>query len=256
MAEMQSRLSKGPSRSHWSDELSLSRQPSYEQVAPTEEGVSAPPARPPTLAQARMGWSSKLVVTDQSATKRRLNAAQKRMQEHTALDERLTAEPALLAIRPFATSAVGPGSGCAGTASSSGAADPGVWSTTSLGAEAVDPRQRLLDSAVERSHTKVTTTPPSTSAPAAAPRIALVKFASTEFVGATGLSAGDGQMAFEPRRKWRVASHTATIFSRRAAAGLLTTEEEPLDYEESVTIAKLVRGDTQVAEPRPGALQA
>lgn len=40
--------------------------------------------------------------------------------------------------------------------------------------------------------------------------------------------------------KWRVASRTVTMFSRRAAAGLMHSEE-PLDHEEEAAIAELTQ---------------
>ena len=41
-------------------------------------------------------------------------------------------------------------------------------------------------------------------------------------------------------KKWRVASRTVTMFSRRAAAGLMNAEE-PLDHEEEAAIAELTQ---------------
>ena len=46
--------------------------------------------------------------------------------------------------------------------------------------------------------------------------------------------------ALEVDAKWRVASRTVTMFSRRAAAGLMDAEE-PFDVEEEAAIAELTQ---------------
>ena len=52
--------------------------------------------------------------------------------------------------------------------------------------------------------------------------------------------AEDLQLQPPTNKKWRVASRTVTMFSRRAAAGLMNSEE-PLDHEEEAAIAELTQ---------------
>ena len=245
--------------------------------------------RPPSLQAANMGWSSRnaLTIADTSVVSAQLQAAQQRMLEQQALEQRLTAEPPLLAIRPDAPeSSVGlpmklpaaslPAASAAGDPSAASAplAWATAWLTPAKAATSADAPQSLLEATALRSDQsdqrpkKVAIADPPTaqstfaSAEGSGPPMRLSKFESNDYIDPTSAIKADvyssAWSSERLKRKWRVASHTATVFSRRAAAGLMMSEE-PLDIEESAAIAKLtgaVDGDISDDEWGDGILGA